>query len=80
MAIETGYIAESVPFAELESHVILLTDGIRARKTTGSFIIEYLQSDDTWTASPSLIVLPTTDPAVLNALWLDGGIISVSQG
>lgn len=31
-------------------------------------------------SAPGLIILPTTDPHVLNALWLDNGIIAVSQG
>jgi len=34
----------------------------------------------TLTAAANVLVIPTSDPAVLNALWLDGSTIKVSAG
>jgi len=51
MSINTGYGAENVPFAQRSADTVMLTDGVRARKTDTGYVLEVLQSDENWSGT-----------------------------
>ena len=43
-----GYETEELTFAQRSATIVMVSDGVRARKTDTGYVVEQLLSDGTW--------------------------------